>query len=409
MAESSRPERSKDDGSPTGGWTSVAMPVDALWQVFADVPGWPRWNACFRWVRATELREGATLVWVFGPVRPWLPYRLPAVARLIHVEPGRRVTWEVDLPGFHAVHSYMFEDAGNGTARFGSTEVADGPVYEALRPFWLAHFRWVCRESLAGAARLPRRGVRIVAYGRPSELPPLVVVPGLDGSAGSVAPVVERLAAQRRVLLADYTTATAPTLETLADEIAARTREVVDGPFDLLGQSIGTVLAARLATRPGLQPRRVVLVSTFTRLRTRVLAASVAVLRITPRWLYARTSPALMRLVCGPVGDGGDHPLFDAVRDSSPEDARTRTGWEVGRDFSVELSALAATGVPALVLVGGADRFVPDVASVTARLRSLFGPSAVHVVPGAGHVALPSAAVDEVVQRVERFLGTGAA
>ena len=210
------------------------MPVDALWQVFADVPGWPRWNACFRWVRATELREGATLVWVFGPVRPWLPYRLPAVARLIHVEPRRRVTWKVDLPGFH-------------------------PVLEVL----------------AGAARLPRRGVRIVAYGRPSELPPLVVVPGLDGSAGSVAP----------------------------------------------------------------------------------------------------------------VGDGRDHPLFDAVRDSSPEDARTRTGWEVGRDVPVELSALAATGVAALVLVGGTDRFVPDVASVTARLRSLFGPSAVHVVPGAGHVA----------------------
>lgn len=386
----------------------MSLPVQQLWDVFTDVARWPRWNRCFRWsrVRGGELRQGATLVWVFNPVRPWLPYRLPSVARLVHVEPLRRVTWEVSLPGFHALHSYLFEDAGDGTSRFGSWEVADGPAYDAARAFWLAHFRYVCRESMLGAQRLPRlqRGVRLVPYGRQTGRPPLVAVPGLDGSAGSVAPLVERLAARRQVLLVDYTAETHPTLDGLAQEVAERVRAEVHGPFDVLGQSIGTVLAAMLAGRPGLDLRRVVLVSTFTRLRWRVLAVSNGVLQSTPRWLYQRTAAPLMKVVCGPVGDGGDHPFFDAVRVSDPADARKRTGWEVGRDFAVELSALAATGPPTLVLMGADDRFVPDVRRELARLRSLFGPAAVEVTAGAGHVALPTAAVDSVVQRVERFL-----
>jgi len=141
---------------PIAGSVELAMPVEALWQAFLDVPRWRDWNPCI-WrsrVRGGELREGATLVWVFNPIRRAYPYKMPATAAIVEFEPCDRVTWEVAAPGFHAVHSYRFAEAGPGRCRFGSWEVAEGAVYRATRRFWLAHFRYVCRASLAGAATL---------------------------------------------------------------------------------------------------------------------------------------------------------------------------------------------------------------------------------------------------------------
>jgi hypothetical protein len=141
---------------PIEGSVEVALPVEQLWQTFLDVEDWPRWNPCI-WrsrVRDGELREGATLAWVFNPIKPWYPYKMPARAEIVEFLDHDRVTWEVDAPGFHALHSYRFADLGDGRSRFGSWEVAEGITFRATRHFWLAHFRYVCRASLAGAARL---------------------------------------------------------------------------------------------------------------------------------------------------------------------------------------------------------------------------------------------------------------
>jgi hypothetical protein len=151
----------KDDPElPIEGSVEVDLPVEELWQVFRRVRDWPSWNPCF-WiagVRGGSLAEGRTLLWAFEPIKPHYPYKLPAVATLVEVVPQQRVTWEVTLmPGFHARHSYWMEPLGEGRSRFGSWEVAQGPLYRLLRPFWLAHFRFVRDASLAGAARLSPR------------------------------------------------------------------------------------------------------------------------------------------------------------------------------------------------------------------------------------------------------------
>ena len=141
---------------PIAGSTEVALPVERVWAIFADVERWPDWNPCFRRssVDGGELREGATLRFAFNPIRRGLLYRLPARAEIVEAVPNDRVTWEVDAPGFHALHSYRFAALGDERSTFGSWEVAEGPTYRALRAFWLAHFRFVCRESLAGAREL---------------------------------------------------------------------------------------------------------------------------------------------------------------------------------------------------------------------------------------------------------------
>jgi Polyketide cyclase / dehydrase and lipid transport len=145
---------------PIEGYVELELPVERLWDAFLDVERWPLWNPCI-WrsrVRDGELREGATLVWTFNAIKPRYLYKMPARAQIVEFERHDRVTWEVSAPGFHALHSYRFAGLGPERSRFGSWEVAEGPTYRALRRFWIAHFRYVCRASLAGAETLARRG-----------------------------------------------------------------------------------------------------------------------------------------------------------------------------------------------------------------------------------------------------------
>jgi len=139
---------------PIQGAVELEIPVERLWEAFSDVKSWSHWNPCFRWSRVLggELRQGSTLVWAFNPIEPRYRYRMPAMAKVVELENHDRVTWEVIMPGFHALHSYRFAALGPSACRFGSWEVAEGRAFRATQRFWLAHFRYVCRSSLGGAA-----------------------------------------------------------------------------------------------------------------------------------------------------------------------------------------------------------------------------------------------------------------
>lgn len=393
-----------DPALPVEGWTEVALPVERLWEVFSDAESWPAWMPSFArvWAPGGRLKEGTRFIWLFNPIRPHYLYRLPAFAQIVEWRPCERVTWEVTAPGFHALHSYRFERVSGERCRFGSWEVAEGPVYERLRGFWLAHFRYVCRTSLEGAAALGARGtgVRLRPFGEADGRPPLLAIPGLDGSIGSIEPIVERLARSRRVLVADYTGEHNFTLEELAAEIAAVARDEVDGEVDLLGQSIGTLIAARVASDGKLPVRRIALVATFTRVRDLALRLTNLMSALTPYPLQRLTAPPMMAYVCGPVGDGRDHPFFAASKRAVFSRTRRRTGWQVGRDFSDLLGGLEQ---PLLVLLGSDDRFAP--AGDAERVRAAVEPRGrVVTVPGAGHVLLPRRAVEQAADDIDAFL-----
>ena len=251
--------------------------------------------------------------------------------------------------------------------------------------------------------------IRLERHGLPDGAPALVAIPGMDGSVGSIAPLVERLGRTRQVVLANYADERNPTLEELAEEIAGAVRSHVQAPLDLWGQSLGTMLAAQLAARPDLGVRKVVLVATWPRLRWSwrrpwaPVTLTNRLMALTPRPAFRAMSRPLMSLACGPVGDGRDHPFFDYVRQSDRDAQVRRTGWEIDRDFSADLARIEQ---PTLVLMGRNDRFVPDAAEEIAKLEALFAdrPARVVALGGAGHVLLPSRAIDAAAGRMEEFL-----
>lgn len=147
------------DMEPVAGTVDVDVPVEELWECFRRAHLWPRWNACFRRVRNRDLVKGEKLLWIFHPIRWFYPYMMFAIADIVEVEPGRKVTWEVTaLPGFFARHTYHMEDLGNGRSRFGSWEKAMGWSFRLMKKFWIAHFTFVKDRSLEGASRL--EGIR---------------------------------------------------------------------------------------------------------------------------------------------------------------------------------------------------------------------------------------------------------
>lgn len=246
--------------------------------------------------------------------------------------------------------------------------------------------------------------IQLQSHGAAGGAPPLVAIPGLDGTIGSIEPIVQRLAKTRQVVVVDFSAERNQTLEALVEEIAVQLAARGDAALDIMGQSIGTIIAAQLSVLPQLSVRRVVLTCTFTRARWTMLRGVVWLTRLSPRFLYRLTSPLTIALSCGPVGDGRRHPAFAASRNSDKNAVARRTAWQIKRDFS---PALACIEAPLLILMGQNDRFVPHAGREIAALRALFAGHAaahVHAVPNAGHIFLPSAAIDEACDRIEAFL-----
>lgn len=246
--------------------------------------------------------------------------------------------------------------------------------------------------------------IQLIRLSPPNDQPPLYAIPGLDGAIGSVEPVVKRLAQTREVIVVDYSRETQTSLEDLSAEIAATLRAENRPALDLLGQSIGTILTAQVASQHHLPVRKVALMCTFTILRWRLLRVVAAVTKLTPRWLYRLTSPLTIVMSCGPVGDGWRHPCFEGTRNSDQASVAKRTAWQIKRDFAIDLARIQQ---PLLILMGDSDRFVPDAAREIERLRFIFAarPAArVDVIPGAGHIFLPSLSIRLAVGKLAEFL-----
>jgi pimeloyl-ACP methyl ester carboxylesterase len=245
--------------------------------------------------------------------------------------------------------------------------------------------------------------IQLIRLGQVSERPTLIAIPGIDGSMGSVEPIAKALAQNREVIVVDYSAEANATLEGLSAEIAALIHAEGKRVIDVLGQSIGTVMAAQVASDYGLPVRKVVLVCTFTKLNAAMLRLMVLTVRITPNWLARLSSPLSVMLLCGPVGDGWKNPAFEGARKADQAGIAKRTGWEIERDFALDLVKIK---LPLLVLMGEQDRFVPNAQRELAKLRALFADRSAQIeaIPKAGHIFLPTAAVKSASEKIHTFL-----
>jgi pimeloyl-ACP methyl ester carboxylesterase len=244
----------------------------------------------------------------------------------------------------------------------------------------------------------------------PSERPPILLIPGLAGATRSFPWVVDRLVAHRDVVVLDPRGAgqTTSSARFRLTDIAADAAAVIDelgGQADVIGISMGGMVAQHLALRHASKIRRLTLACTTP-------GRSIG---IRPRWM------TLAGLVTGILGanERGERPLSEQLaerfgpilfapetpmsrriaffRDRSAAERPTRAG------LFAQLSAvsrhdagpsLGRIVTPTLVVHGATDVLVP-----TAN-----GPVLARAINGATYVELPGGHVF-FFEVADRFVG----
>jgi len=115
----------------------IAAPATRIWETFADLSSWRRWNSVLLDVTYQgdgRLALGTTFRCT---VRPFaLPISFEAV--VTEARPPSQIVWETRKPGLTARHSFVCE-AGDRRVRLISREEFHGPVLRAagrLFPAW---------------------------------------------------------------------------------------------------------------------------------------------------------------------------------------------------------------------------------------------------------------------------------
>ena len=86
----------------------IAASPDAVWDVLADIEGWPMWNSEVKSVTMSgDLTPETEFRWKAGPAT--------INSTLEHVNPPRLLAWTGKATGLKAIHVYRIEPRGAGT------------------------------------------------------------------------------------------------------------------------------------------------------------------------------------------------------------------------------------------------------------------------------------------------------
>lgn len=235
-------------------------------------------------------------------------------------------------------------------------------------------------------------GVRLAVTEHGEGTPELVLVHGFANSSNDWADVAAELSTDRRVLGYDHrghgdSTHTGDpasyTVAELADDLAAVVRGCTVEPVDVLGHSMGGMVAARFAADHPELVRSVILVNTTIDGTGAIPLVLLARLLRTARRDGMGALAGLLDRIGAGSAERTDAQRARARADVSRMDvaAFAALGAEIGRPGSLPES-LAAIRVPVSVLVGERDRFAALARDpVLARLRL----GRADVIAGAGH------------------------
>jgi pimeloyl-ACP methyl ester carboxylesterase len=255
------------------------------------------------------------------------------------------------------------------------------------------------------------RGVTLRWFGAGESV---FLLPGMEGSGESclhvAVPVIRQAGAlgrAYRLVLVDYAGERHATLAELVATVHDLVREDAgEGSCVIWGQSFGNLLATGALVPGDIQARRVVLVSAFTALPQLKVVLGSASLTISPSWLYRLTIDPLGRYVFGPSGDQPHHPFFAALRGMDPRVAARRIAWLRSATFATRFTDLSA---PVKTWLGERDRLVslPEQEAFFSALTRRRPDCELSIVEGAGHVFLPSAAVQFARREILQWLLEG--
>jgi pimeloyl-ACP methyl ester carboxylesterase len=254
------------------------------------------------------------------------------------------------------------------------------------------------------------RGVSLRATGSG---PPVLAFPGMEGTGDSCLQLMlptlfdAHTDVPRQLVLVDYAKEQHRDLADLVDTITRLITAAVRLTDEVVwwGQSFGNLLLALTCGRVPTAQRRLVLVSPFTELPSWRVTAAAAVLRVTPRFVYAATAEPVGRFVFGPAPRGTGRAFFAAMRDATPVDVRRRVSWLRGTAFPEPFRELPG---PLGVWFGARDRLV-DLAQQRAFFAALTRRPGdrLSLIPGSGHVVLPPDSVATACAELRSWLADG--
>ncbi|MCP3915852.1 MAG: alpha/beta fold hydrolase [bacterium] len=254
----------------------------------------------------------------------------------------------------------------------------------------------------------PTRATHVACIrGEAGSGPPLVFVPGLDGSGELLLGTAERLARRFRVVRLAYRTkgAVPPTGDdygSLARSVAECLDEAGIERAIVLAESFGGAVAIQLALDAPERVAALAIVNSFVRYdRRRRARLSRQVLRLTPGFAYE-----LGRKLFSPFLLIGPRRDRDAAREFRAAPLRDLDGGYLRRLTMVThvdlLDRLSEVRQPVALFASDKDRVVPSVRAARTMHERL--PNATfETLPSAGHVVLPLAE-EPWLERLEALL-----
>ncbi|QVW25282.1 alpha/beta hydrolase [Pseudomonas hormoni] len=227
-----------------------------------------------------------------------------------------------------------------------------------------------------------------------SELPTLVLLPGMDGTGQLFSPLVSALRPDIETIVVRYPCDIALSYEEL--EAIARKSLPTDRPFILLGESFSGPIAISLTALHLPQQTGLILCSTFIKNPRPVFKSLKRLITLLPielfptRWLskilLGRFSTASLRAA-----------LNEAITQVTPSVMRSRLRSVVEVDVSVQLAGL---DIATLYLRASQDWVVPQTASIRVLEAN---PKVLEVVLDAPHCLLQASAT-EAARAIRHFM-----